>query len=289
MSCEVTDSRLAGTLLRLVMVCILSGAGQAQDESEQPFNYTHYAEVLKTYVDDKGMVDYEGLKANPEKLRFYMTAIAGLPSPQYDKWDDKAKIAFWLNAYNGLTLKAIIDHHPIKASFLKSRLYPKNSIRQISGVWDRIKFAVMGEKMTLEHIEHKMLRARFNEPKIHMALVCAALSCPALRNEPYVGERLDEQLDDQTRRFLAHRQKFSIDRSKDLVYLSPIFKWFAKDFVRTYAPVGKIGRHNREVSSVLNFVAGYLDETNQRRIRTGDFRVKYLDYDWSLNERKVAK
>jgi len=286
---EITCPRLARALLALLTVCILSGSAQAQDESEQTFDYAHYAELLKTHVDDKGVVDYRGLKANPEKLHLYMIAIASLPSSRYDKWDDKAKIAFWLNAYNGLTLKAIIDHYPIKASFLKSRIYPKNSIRQISGVWDKIKFTVMGQKMTLEHIEHKMLRARFNEPKIHMALVCAAMSCPALRNEPYIGERLDEQLDDQTRRFLGHRQKFRIDRSRDLVYLSPIFKWFAKDFVRTYAPTGNLGRHGREVSSVLNFVAGYLDETNQRRIRAGDFKVKYLDYDWSLNERKVAR
>lgn len=286
---EMTCSRAATASLAILGIGVLFGPVWAQDDSEQSFNYATYAEALKTYVDDKGMVDYEHFKAHPEKLLAYVNAIGTLPRSRYDNWDDKAKIAFWLNAYNGLTLKAIIDNYPIKASFWKSRIYPKNSIRQISGVWDEFKFTVMGEKITLEHIEHKILRVRFNEPRIHLALVCAAMGCPALRNEPYIGDRLDQQLDDHTHRFLGYREKFRIDHSKDVVYLSSLFEWFAKDFVRTYAPVGNLGRHDDETSAVLNFIAGHLDEKDKQYIRTGDFKVKYLDYDWSLNERQVRR
>jgi hypothetical protein len=284
MSRDMRSLGWAGVFLLVLGSCSL--LGWAQEETQQAFDYDDYAEVLRTHINGKGLVDYKQLKTNPERLLSYIDAIARLPRSRYEKWDEQARMAFWINAYNGLTLKAIIDNYPIKASFWRSRLYPKNSIRQISGVWDGIEFAVMGRKLTLEHIEHKILRAQFNEPKIHVALVCAALGCPVLRNEPYVGSQLEEQLDDQARQFLGDRRKFRIDRSRDVVYLSPIFKWFGKDFVRTYALAERLGRHDGQTSAVLNFVTGYLDETDMRYVRAGSFKVKYLDYDWSLNEQR---
>jgi len=111
---------------------VFSSQTLAADSEKQGFDYSDFAEALKINVDDAGMVNYRKL------------------------WDDNAKIAFWLNAYNALTLEAIIDNYPIKSSFFKSRIYPKNSIRQITGVWDKIKFKVMGQNLTLGHIEHKL-------------------------------------------------------------------------------------------------------------------------------------
>ncbi len=260
--------------------------GYGQDLDADSFEYSDYAEVLRAYVDEAGMVDYRGLKAKPERLDAYLEALATLPRPDYEAWDDNAKVAFWLNAYNGLTLKAIIDRYPIKASFLRSRIYPKNSIRQIPGVWDKLKFSIMGQELTLSHIEHKILRSEFNEPRIHMAMVCAALGCPPLRQEPYLGTRLSDQLDDQTRRFLGDRRKFRIDRGKRTVLLSPVFKWFGKDFIKTYGSERLPGRHSRANAAVLSFIARYLEEADQRDIRTGRLRVRHLGYDWTLNERK---
>lgn len=255
----------------------------------EAFDYSDYAVLLETYVDERGMVDYRGLKAKPGPLLSYASAIANLSPDEYRAWDDPAKIAFWINAYNGLTLKAIIDHYPIKASFLKSLVYPSNSIRQIDGVWDEIEFKVLRQALTLEQIEHEILRKKFNEPRIHMALVCAAMGCPPLRREPYVGGRLDEQLADQTRRFLGDPEKFRIDRRRKRVYLSSIFKWFAEDFVETYAPAEEIGRFDRETSAVLNFVASYLSEADRTYILSGNYRIKYFDYDWSLNEQRTEQ
>ena len=215
------------------------------EPEKQVFDYSNFAEALKINVDDVRMVNYRKLKAEPQKLLAFVTELQNLDRKDFDKWDDNEKIAFWLNVYNALTLKAIIDNYPIKSSFFKSRIYPKNSIRQIAGVWDKIDFTVMGQKLTLGHIEHKILRVQFDEPRIHMAMVCAAMGCPPLRNEPYTGDKLQEQLNNQTRRFLADPTKFKIERADERIYLSPIFKWFASDFIKKYGPKKNFGRHNK--------------------------------------------
>jgi len=274
----------------MFFVCLLvwgnsSGpALSARSASANSFDSNSYARVLQEHVDSNGMVNYRGLKASPHALNSYLQGLRDLRRSDYDQWPEQAKIAFWLNAYNGLTLKTIIDHYPIRSSFLKARIYPKNSIRQISGVWDKITYRVMGEDMTLEHIEHRILRAKFKEPRIHMALVCAAMSCPHLRNEPYDGARLDAQLDDQSIRFLSSRAKLKITRMDKVIHLSPIFKWFPQDFLGPYSPKQAIGKHSKENQAVLHFVAGYLKEPYQQFLMTGDYKLRYLDYDWSLNE-----
>ena len=268
---------------------VFSSQTLAAGSERQGFDYSDFAEALKINVDDTGMVNYRKLKAEPQKLRAFIIEMGNLERKEYDKWDDNAKIAFWLNAYNALTLKAIIDNYPIKSSFFKSRIYPKNSIRQIAGVWDKIYFKVMGQNLTLGHIEHKILRVKFDEPGIHMAMVCAAFGCPSLRNEPYTGDKLQEQLDDQTSRFLANPAKFKIARADNRIYLSPIFKWFAVDFIKKYGPKKSLGRHNKELSAVLNFIASYLDKAQKDYVLTGKFKIKYLKYDWSLNEQQTKK
>jgi len=283
-------------LRNLIFVFVLCGSSAlssscsgAGEKAEQSFDYSDYAAVLKTFVDANAMVNYKNLKARPQRLDTFVTAVAKLSSERYDKWTEKDKIAFWLNAYNGLTLKVIIDNYPIKSSFFKSLVWPENSIRQIEGVWDEIKFDVMGRNLTLGYIEHKILRVKFNEPRIHMAMVCAAMGCPPLRYEPYVGERLDNQLDDQTRRFLADAAKFRISSSNETVYISSIFKWFKTDFVDKYLLDKNIGNHDKEASAVLNFIATYLDQAQQNYVLAGRFKIKYLDYDWSLNEQQAEK
>jgi len=273
----------------LAILGFLSPLGQAQETKEHGFDFSGYDRVLKTFVNEEAMVDYRKLKAQRQQLDAFAAAMGKLTSATYEKWGEKDKIAFWLNAYNGLTLKAIIDNYPIKSSFLRSRLWPKNSIRQIPGVWKKITFRVMGRNMTLGHIEDGILRVKFDEPRIHMAMVCAAMGCPPLRNEPYVGARLDEQLDDQTRRFLGNSAKFKIDRSKNVLRLSSIFDWFAGDFVKKYGPKKNVDKHDKKESAVLNFVAFYLTGVQKDHVLAGRFKIKYLQYDWSLNEQRAKK
>jgi len=262
---------------------------QAEKANKSGFDYSNYDAVLKKFVNENAMVNYSKLKARRHQLDSFVTSLGNLSRQTYEKWNEKQKIALWLNAYNGLTLKAIIDNYPIKSSWLKSRIWPKNSIRQISGVWDEIKFNVMGKKLTLEHIEHEILRKKFDEPRIHMAMVCAAMGCPPLRGEPYQGDKLDEQLDDQTRQFLSNPEKFKINSRKDDLYLSEIFKWFSEDFVSKYYPGSNIGRHDKEMSAVLNFIASYLNGAKKKYVLAGKYDIEYIDYDWSLNEQRTGK
>jgi hypothetical protein len=263
----------------LIWPCV---AWPAADVSKQ-FDYADYAAVLGKYVDANGMVNYKELKAHPERLDSFLSALKGLDTKTFEQWGREGKIAFWLNAYNSLTLKAIIDNYPIKPSFFASLKYPHNSIRQIPGVWDKITFDVMGKEMTLTEIEHGILRKQFNEPRIHMALVCAAMGCPSLRNEPYVEDRLASQLDDQARKFLANPKKFMIDQEKEKVWISPIFKWFGNDFVEKYGGDKVRSGSGDAEKAVLNFISGYVSKDDGEFIRNEKFKVGYLDYDWSLN------
>jgi len=263
----------------------------AQTEKPAPgFNYEVYAAVLKTYVNSNGMVNYKLLNSHPQQLDNFITALGLVEPKNYEKWDDNRKIAFWINAYNSLTLKAIIDNYPIKSSFLKSMRYPKNSIRQIDGVWNKLKFNVMGTKISLDHIEHKILRKQFNTPGIHVALVCAAMGCPPLRNEPYLASKLDKQLADQAVKFLKNPAKFKIDRGNRAVNLSPIFKWFQRDFTAKYEISGEksgpLNKYSKDTKAALNFISKHLSQPDAEYILSGRFRLSYLAYDWSLNEQK---
>jgi hypothetical protein len=247
---------------------------QKQESSviaSQPLNEEDYADVLKTYVDSSGRVDYEKLKNERQKLDKFNAAIGSVPSTTYEPRTDEEKIAFLINAYNSLTLEAIIDNYPTK------------SIRDIPGVWDRKKFRVIGQEMTLNDIEHQVLRQKFNEPRIHMALVCASIGCPKLRTEPYTGEKLNAQLDEQTRGFLTNPDNFRIDRESKRVYVSSIFKWFGEDFEKSYGKKENFENLNGKETAFLNFISQYLSPAAGEYLTQGGYQVSYLDYDWSLN------
>lgn len=267
------------------MVCLCSTAISAKPLVQKAdFDYATYATLLKSFVNNNGLINYRQLKVKRHLLGKFIRSMNQLKPSVYKNFSDKAKIAFWLNAYNSLTLKAIIDHYPIKSSWTKSLIYPKNSIRQIPGVWDKLKFYVMGKPMSLSDIEHKVLRKKFHEPRIHMAMVCAAIGCPPLRNEPYIAEKLDSQLDDQAKKFLSNPSKFRIDRQRSRVYISPIFKWFAEDFVLKYGTGRHFKGHDAPQRAVLNFISKYVNKRNRNYLLNARYTLKYLKYDWSLNE-----
>jgi len=275
-----------GLLAVVISVGLAGPTGRAYSRSRQSvdFDYTLYGEILKAYVDGSGMVNYKQLKANRTNLDTFAQAMADIDTKQLAKWDEQTQLSFYINAYNALTLKVIIDNYPIKASWLKSRVYPRNSIRQISGVWNKIKFSVAGQQVTLDQIEHKILRKKFHEPRIHMALVCAAMGCPPLRNEPYLPAKLDKQLSAQSRKFLRTPAKFRL--AGNTLYLSPIFKWFGKDFVADYGSDEALKGHDQPDAAVLSFIAGYVGPDVADRLKQLPLEVKYSDYDWSLNEQR---
>ena len=262
-------SNLANSTQNLVKTAEVEDVRVAANQS---LNYQDYAEVLQTYVSDRGLVDYKGLQANRQQLDRFNQSLGSISPETYAAWNEAKQVAFLINAYNAFTLQSIIDQNPIK-----------DSIRDISGVWNRRKFALAGEEKTLDNIEHDILRKDFNEPKIHVALVCAAISCPPLRNEPYLSEQLDAQLDDQTAKFTASPQGFDLDRQGKLVSLSSIFKWYGQDFEQTYGIEDKFDGNDKQ-RAVLNYLSSTLDPQERKFLEQEDYRVKYLDYDWSLNK-----
>lgn len=259
-------------------------AASGESDTQPVFSTADYADVLDRYVDDRGLVDYAGLKAHPERLEAFVDELGSITRATYDRWSDDAKIAFWLNAYNALTLELIVHHYPIKPLEREDPEYPPNSIRHIPGAWTEVTFPVMGEPMTLDHIEHGILREKFEEPRIHMALVCAAVSCPPLRRSPYRADSLSDQLDDQARRFLARPGNFRIDRDRDVVWLSSIFDWFAADFVGKYGE-SEVGRLDEARDTAVDFISRYVGPADRAYLETGDYEVEYTEYDWTLNER----
>lgn len=245
-------------------------------------DYDDYAAVLSARVDSTGRVDYAGLAAHRGQLDAFVASLAALDSAQVASWSRDDRLAFWINAYNALALRLVVDHYPITKTPRVSALYPANSIWQIPGAFTDVTFDVAGKTMSLDHIEKAVLHARFSDPRIHMALVCAARSCPPLRREPYRGDRLDRQFDDQARRFLADARNLAVDRARGVLHLSSIFDWFGDDFVARYG--GDIPRHGGAQAAVVRFVARYVDDADREFLLSGTYTIDYIEYDWTLNE-----
>ena len=188
-------------ILTLLFLMIINNSNSKPQPTHFDHNHGIFNVLLKENIDD-GKVDYEGFINSKEEFMKYLDSIGDVTEQQYLVWTNGQKLAFWINAYNAFTLKAIIDNYPIKRSFTLVGIFyaPENSILQIPGVWKKLKFNAVGEEVTLDHIEHGILRKQFNEPRIHAAINCASISCPDLRDEAYIGERIEIQLDDASRK-----------------------------------------------------------------------------------------
>lgn len=246
--------------------------------SAAEFDRTHadYDAVLKRFVTG-GRVDYKGLKADSNALDRYLDSTADVSEATFNAWPASEQLAFLINLYNAATLKLIFDHYPI------------TSIKKIGnffkGPWDQPVVRLFGKTITLDNLEHDIIRKDYREPRIHMALVCAAKGCPPLRREAYVAEKLDAQLDERSRVFLSSPSGLRIDRDKKTVYFSSVFKWYGKDFVAGFSPQSGFSGLNETERAVAHFCSGYLSETDADYLKEGGYSVKYLDYDWSLNEK----
>ncbi|HEX6791723.1 MAG TPA: DUF547 domain-containing protein [Candidatus Krumholzibacteria bacterium] len=239
--------------------------------------YDDYRAVLMAFVDESGLVDYAALKDQRGYLDDFVRYLASVTPAECNAWSADNRMAFWINAYNALTLRAIIDHYPIGPAE-PNRSYPLNSIRQIPGVFDRMRVQVAGEEITLAYIETKHLREDFREPRIHVALVCAAMSCPTLRREPYEGAKLAKQLDDQARDFLSRPRNFAIDRDRGVVRVSEIFRWYQDDFLPAARPQYELPAK----TALRAFTSPYLSRADRDFVQTA--RIEYIPYDWALNE-----
>ncbi len=209
--------------------------------------------VLKKYVSH-GYVKYGALKSDRAGLDAYLDSLAKISRSTYNTLSQHERLAYLINLYNAATLKLIIDNYPVKSI--------KDIGSTFSSPWKIKVVRYFGKLITLDNLEHDIIRREFREPRIHLALVCAARSCPPLRSEVYRGEQLSTQLDDQGQKFFNGPHGVRVDHSKKRVYLSSILKWYKEDF-----------------ASVVAFAQRYSKQ------RFDDYKVSYLDYDWALNGR----
>lgn len=233
--------------------------------------------LLKEFVDDQGMVDYRRWSRDAKSKSQLDDYLGILSSAELSKSDrsesdpnksdlQSHRLAYWINAYNAVTVKGIL------------REYPTSSIRNHTArlwgynIWKDLKLQVAGSKISLEAIEHEVLR-ELDEPRIHFAIVCASMSCPKLLNEAYVPARLNEQLNRNARDFFSDKGKFRFDSRAKRIELSQIMNWFAEDF-------------GESKSEQLAYYAKFAPAAARELLVSGDAQVSYLKYDWGLNEQR---
>ncbi len=262
---------LAGCSTAAVTTSSNASSEQVEIASAEGVDYALYNDVLSTYVDDAGWVNYADLQQSRQQLDTFNNGLAEVDDATLAGWSEAEQIAFWINAYNSLTLKSIIDQTPIKPS-----------IKDITGVWRLRKHPINETEKTLNNIEHDVLRVDFDEPRLHAAIVCAAISCPPLRNEAFNGENLDAQLDEQVVQWFARPDGVTIDKEAGEVKVSKIFSWFGGDWIPSYGvDTGFTG--SKEERAVLNFISNYVSEEDRAYLEAGDYKLSYFDYDWALN------
>jgi hypothetical protein len=254
---------VAGALLPVAPLA----AGTVLHAQTRTVDHSAFDALLRAHVRN-GLVDYDAFRNAPE-FRAYLDRLAATDPAALGRAE---QVALWINAYNAYTIQLINKHGE------------RRSIRNVNktlgvvkayGPWQEKLAAVGGRTYTLDEIEQDVLRKRYQEPRIHFALVCAAMGCPPLRSEAYTGARLDAQLDEQARIFLLRSpEKNRVDVATRTVHLSPIFVGFRdyiKDFGGSEAAVGR-------------YVARYFPPGPERELlESGSFRVVKTSYDWTLN------
>ncbi|MBI4230219.1 MAG: DUF547 domain-containing protein [Planctomycetes bacterium] len=244
-----------------------AGSGEA-DPDRPPVSHAILDTLLKRYVRD-GVVDYAGMKQEEAQMDEYLRV---LNAADPDALSEKGQLAFWINAYNAFTLKLILEHYPVEGI--------KKTVGVFADPWDLDRWWVGGHRTTLNRIEHEIVRPRYRDPRAHFALVCAARSCPDLRGETYEADRLDAQLDDAGRGFLADPTKGArLEEGRTpTLYLSKIFDWYGGDFGEgDEARVRALSPYLPE--SIRSSLEGRLDRV----------RIRYMSYDWSLNGRQEGE
>ncbi|MCG8607202.1 DUF547 domain-containing protein, partial [bacterium] len=213
-----------------------------------------FDKVLQRHVKD-GLVDYEAVAKDGDFAAF-LSWLADADSAKLGHRADE--IAFWVNAYNALAIKGVLDNSPVE------------KVIHIPGFFKEQKHPVAGTQLTLDEIEKEVIFKKFKEPLLHFVLVCAAISCPNLPSRAYTGEDLMEQMQAVTRSFLNNDHKNRYDGPNNTVFLSQIFNWYKADF-------------ETDSKSVIDFIRPYLNEKNRKLVSKESLNIAYLEYDWSLN------
>ncbi len=274
------------TLIRLFLLAatlaLLPPAALAQ------FDHTHAAwdALVKRHVKliDGGkssQVRYADLARERAALKAYLAQVSGVTEARFRGWSKAEQMAFLINAYNAYTVELILTRYP-----------DLKSIRDLGNIvfnspWKKKFFTLFGRDSFLDDIEHGMLRKPgvYDEPRVHYAVNCASVGCPMLREEAYIAARLDAQLEEQARRFLADRTRNRYNGQSGKLEVSEIFKWFKEDWTSGYRGIGNAG----PVTSREQYFARYADlladrPEHRKLVAEGQAPIDHLDYDWSLND-----
>lgn len=223
---------------------------EQESAAPQALPTDRYGRVLKRYASARGF-DYRALKGDTERtqdLKAYVSALATMP--------ESAPLADWLNAYNALVVSSVIERWPVK------------SVMKVDGFFKKIPHQVAGKARTLDDIEHKVVRARFKDARVHFALNCGARSCPALYGEPFTSADVDETLDELTRTALA--QPLHLRRKGKGLQATALLFWFKEDFVR-------------DAGSVIGFLRKHAPRQTMQGL-SDDAKISERNYDWALNQ-----
>ncbi len=262
----------------------LAGMALSASAWAQSFDHSHaaFTALLKKHVVlvDGGKatkVKYADLKKDQPQLKAYLESLSAVGESDFNAWSKAQRMAFLINAYNGFTLELILQNYPVK------------SIKDIGGVfdnrWKRKFFKLFGQEWFLDKIEHDTLRkpGAYNEPRVHYAVNCASIGCPALREEAFTADRLDKQLEEQAVRFLSDHSRNRYANGK--LEVSRIFDWFKADWESGYT--GFDGK-TPPIKSREDYFARYAkvladNPADQAAIAGGKAPIGHLEYDWSLN------
>ena len=270
-------TRLATWILVLGVLTLGVRAQEPAPPSVDPL-HRGFDTILDIYVRD-GLVYYRALKLERQRFDAYVASLAGASMAAADR---NRQLAFWINAYNAFVLRTVIDHYPING---RAALYPRNSIRQVPGAFEKRPFRAAGRTVTLDQIEKDII-APLGDARALLALGRGAVSGGRLRSEAYTAERLEAQLEATARESIDRHELVSIDRVNGVLSVNPIFSWREATFVQSYA--GKAAPAFAQRSPLERAVLGLIGplalQTELDFLEQNQFKMQFHDFDWSLND-----
>ncbi len=238
--------------------------------------------MLSQYVNSEGRVDYRSLQARPEQFERYYQQIATIsPDTSPATFSNEAdRLAYWINAYNAAVIKTVLTYYPISSIKDVKPPSPLFFLPDKTGFFLFQKPTFGGITTSLYYLENSIIRDRFPEPRVHFALNCASGGCPKLPNYAFIGDKLDDQLDYETRKFFAETRNFRIDLTRKTIFLSSIMDWYHDDFTHWYQR-----QYPDRNATLINYVSLYVDEDKRKQLQenAADFEVQFTPYDWQLN------
>lgn len=268
---------------------VLLSPDPGAEPSAATFSHEDFDLILKRYVDDKGRVDYAGLKENMAEFDAYYSRLARVSPDNNPELfpDEKHRLAYWINAYNAGAIAIVLDHYPITSvTDVKSpTLFPFFGSK--AGFFFFHRIVLGGEEMSLYALENDLIRKRFLEPRIHFALNCASRGCPMLPPAAFRGEIIDRQLEREGRKFMAEDRNVRVEHTSQKVYLSEIFDWFDEDF-EDWMEL-KFPHKPATVLSYLIMHAGPSKKADLSKAQAAKYKMEYTPYDWGLNDQSPVE